>query len=369
MSPWRPGGRHSRDRIAFWIAVATSAAVHLGAVFTSPHFVSSGPDVAVARYDAWLLPPGRELLAAAAAPRPTAPKPRAVRTTPPRATTAAPPAAPSDQPPEAAATAAEPPSAGEAIAPVSANPVTTKDPEPVAAMPPVPVEAPLTAPAADVVAAAAPELPERISISYKATSSISDGVADYSWKRTGKKYEVDSSLQASGFVVALFAGILHQVSSGEISTDGLEPERFMMRRGDAQPETAEFLRGSNELRLTRGGNARMLPLPPRLQDTQSFLFQLAFDAPRLKSQDARLEVLVTNARKVYRHQFRQLGETAVETRFGPVNTLHLLSEAADPEDAYEVWLSPEHYYLPVKLRFYAGRFPIELIATSIRSTP
>jgi hypothetical protein len=259
------------------------------------------------------------------------------------------------------------------IASALAKPVETVDASGAKATEPLP---PATdpPPAAEREAARAeavppPDLPSRISISFKATSNISDGVADYTWKRNGSRYEVDSSLQASGFVMSLLAGVLHQVSRGEITADGLQPETFMMRRGDSVPDTADFLRGSNEIRLTRGGNARMVPLPARIQDTQSFLFQLAFDAPRLKSPADRLELLVTNARKIYRHSFRQLGEVTIETRFGPVRTLHLLSDAADPEDAYEVWLSPEHFHLPVKLKFFAGRFPIELIATSIGSTP
>ena len=102
---------------------------------------------------------------------------------------------------------------------------------------------------------------------------------------------------------------------------------------------------------------------------QSFLFQLAYDAPRLKSVDDRLDVMVTNARKVYRHRFRQMGIETVQTRSGPVQAMHLRSEAADPEDTYEVWLAPGNFYLPVKMKFYAGRFPVELIATSIRTTP
>jgi hypothetical protein len=110
-------------------------------------------------------------------------------------------------------------------------------------------------------------------------------------------------------------------------------------------------------------------LPPNIQDTQSFLFQFAYETDRLQSPDDRLDVLVTNARKVYRHRFRVVGKETVETQFGTVSTLHLRSEAVDPEDVYEVWLSPENHHLPVKLKFFAGRFPIELIATSIRSTP
>ncbi|MBL8513758.1 MAG: hypothetical protein JNJ55_07180, partial [Betaproteobacteria bacterium] len=65
--------------------------------------------------------------------------------------------------------------------------------------------------------------------------------------------------------------------------------------------------------------------------------------------------------------FQILGIGPQETPLGVVNAVHLKSEAADPTDVYEVWLAPSYYNLPVRLKFFAGRFPIELVATSIRS--
>ena len=213
------------------------------------------------------------------------------------------------------------------------------------------------------------ELPSRISIAYKMSSNLSDGVADYTWKRDGDRFEIDSSMQATGFIVGNFIGVLHQVSRGVVTPAGLKPEIFQIRRGDAVADTAEFLRGSNELKLTRAGNARLLPLPPLIQDMQSFLFQLAFDAPKLRNPDDQLDVQVTNGRKVYRHRFKQVGMETLQTRSGTVQAMHLRSEGSNPEDTYEVWLAAGQYHLPVKIKFFAGQFPVELIVTSIRTTP
>ena len=213
------------------------------------------------------------------------------------------------------------------------------------------------------------ELPSRISIAYRMTSSISDGVADYNWKRDGDKFEIDSSMQATGFIVGNLIGVLHQVSRGVITPSGLQTSDFQIRRGETVPDTAEFMRTSNQLKLTRAGQARVVPLPPSLQDMQSFLFQLALDAPKLRRAEDQIDILVTNARKIYRHRFTRVGTEEVRIRSVPVQTLHLRSEASDPEEAYEVWLATENYHLPVKIKFFAGRFPIELIAASIRTTP
>ena len=122
--------------------------------------------------------------------------------------------------------------------------------------------------------------------------------------------------------------------------------------------------------MIKHGETHLFPLPPasNMQDTQSFLFQLALDAHKLKTADDRLNVSLTNARKLYEYQFRLLGEETIKTRMGALTALHLKSDAADPEDVYEVWLSPKHYYLPVKIKFYMGRFLVEQTITSISAS-
>ena len=230
---------------------------------------------------------------------------------------------------------------------------------------PAPSEAP--APASEV--AIVVELPGRVSISYKASTSIADGVAHYIWKRDGTKYEFGSTIQASGFFVNMFAGTIAQQSSGTVTSAGIEPAQFSIRRGDRPPETAEFLRATKEIRLSRNGEPRQLAMPANLQDTQSFLFQLAFEVVKLKSPENRLTIWVTNARGLNQYTFKKVGEMTLETSLGPVETVHLVRETSEVRDSYEVWLSPKHHYLPVKLKFFLDRFPAELIATNIASTP
>ena len=232
---------------------------------------------------------------------------------------------------------------------------------------PVPIENPVLA----AVPATAPmvPLPSRVSISYNATSSIADGVAHYSWRRTGEKYTFESTIQASGFFAEMFAGTLTQYSVGLVTANGISPTHFTIRRGDREAETAEFQPATKEVKLSRGAESRQVAMPPNLQDTQSFLFQLAIEAVKLKTAEDRLTISVTNARGINRFTFRKAGESSVDTRFGTVETVHLIREISEPSDGYEVWLSPQHHYLPIKLKFFLGRFPAELIATTLTSTP
>jgi hypothetical protein len=210
------------------------------------------------------------------------------------------------------------------------------------------------------------KFPAGINIDYKMTSSVANGIANLVWKRSGSNYEIDTSIQATGFFTSMFVGVFRQSSRGEVNSDGVRPNFFSLQRGDAGADTAEFNRAAKELKIIKHGETHLSPLPERMQDMQSFLFQMAHDAAQLKPNQNTIDVQVTNARKVYQYKFKRIGEEVVQTRLGAIPAIHLKSEAADPEDVYEVWLSPEHFYMPIKLKFFMGRFPIEQVASSIR---
>ncbi len=211
--------------------------------------------------------------------------------------------------------------------------------------------------------AAEPVLPPTVSINYRLTSSLTDGVASFVWKREGSRYQLESSIEAKGFFSIV--GALRQSSRGEINAQGLQPAFFSIKRGDGVADTANFSRDSRELKTFARGENKVAPLPAGLQDTLSFLFQLPYDLRALKSESERLVVLASNARKIYRHEFVRVGEETLQTAMGEIRTLHLKSQETNPEDVYEVWLAPEKFYLPVRLKFFAGRFLVEQTVSSI----
>lgn len=209
--------------------------------------------------------------------------------------------------------------------------------------------------------------PGRISIGYRMTSNVADGIANLSWKREGDQYEIDSTVQPSGIFTSMFVGTFRQVSRGEITAAGVRPRFFSLKRGDARADTAEFLRATNELKIIKHGETHLMPLPERMQDMQSFLFQMAHDVASSGGSAETVVVQVTNARKVYEYKFRRVGEESLDTKMGKITTIHLKSEATNPEDVYEVWLAPEQHYMPVKLKFFMGRFPVEQTVNSFSS--
>ncbi|MBC7623033.1 MAG: DUF3108 domain-containing protein [Aeromicrobium sp.] len=379
--------RWSDARSALAVALAASILLHVIVYWVTPRFAITFTPAKPVQYDASLVPikslpanlPGTEARVATAkresAP-PAAPvKPR--RTTPKSdADFAAP-----ENAMAVAATSAEPtgPVGAYAGTPNPASPnekATEKTPAvkvsesvvintAAGSQTPVAADSPTPPTIAQLLARRAPAFAERIAIEYKLMTAITDGVANFHWTRRGADYEIESSIQATGFLVSAFAGVIHQQSRGIITDDGLRPRQFSIRRGEGEAETAEFQHGTNSLAMKRNGETRSVPLNRGMQDMQSFLFQLAYDAPQLTEGNDKLDVLVTNARKVYRYQFRRLGTETLDTRIGAIETIRLLSEAANPEDQYEVWLAPGYFYLPIKLKYYLGRFQVEQLVTRI----
>jgi len=363
-----------RDGRVLWIALAISVVTHAMLYWMTPGIELAFRPTKVAKYDASLVP----IEQIAPAPAPTTAVRQRLRTQsaiPLRESVPAKLARP-----EADFVAPENSIAVASPSPVVevANAVPADDRLPAAAASQLPE--PATESRASIPAEAseqslpataqnaprrAPAFAERIAIEYKLSTAIADGVASFRWNRRGAAYEIESSIQATGFLAGAFAGVIHQQSKGLITDEGLRPQQFSIRRGEGEAEAAEFKRETNALSLKRNGKTRTLPLTESMQDMQSFLFQLAYDAPHLAENGEKLDIVVTNARKVYRYQFRKLGTETLETRFGAVETIRLLSEAANPEDQYEVWLAPGYFYLPLRLKYYLGRFEVEQLATRV----
>lgn len=216
--------------------------------------------------------------------------------------------------------------------------------------------------------------PGTIDIRYKVTSSVVDAIARYQFSRDkNNKYEIESSIEATGFFATIFEGRMQQTSRGSISEQGLLAEFYSIRRGSGAAETATFDYASNNIVFNRRKGVVIENLPHRVQDMQSFLFQMGFDAPNVSqnpnSDGADLDVVATNARKIYRYKFKFIAKETLDLPFGKVETIHLKSNADDPTDVYEVWLATAYNHIPVKVKFYAGKFPLEQIAQSVTVTP
>ena len=161
-------------------------------------------------------------------------------------------------------------------------------------------------------------------------------------------YRIVSESRAVGLLAVLEKHTLRFVSSGALTPLGLRPQRFEGKRGDADSRQvrADFDWEAGQLTIVHDGRTETFALPPGTQDRISSMYQFMF-LPREKLQQ--LEFSMTNGRKLdhYLYTVRPGGD--LETRLGPLATLHLVKQHRADESGAEIWLAPQYRFLPVRL--------------------
>jgi hypothetical protein len=61
------------------------------------------------------------------------------------------------------------------------------------------------------------------------------------------------------------------------------------------------------------------------------------------------ELAMTNGRKLDHYLYTVQAGVEIETRLGRTTTLHLVKQHRPDESGIEIWLAPQHRYLPVRL--------------------
>ena len=196
---------------------------------------------------------------------------------------------------------------------------------------------------------AAPPPPQSVSVTYDVyTRGLHVATMSETYEAKGNAYRLVSETKAVG-VVALFRNeSVRFVSEGTVSQAGLQPRRFEGKRRDNDPKgvSGELDWAAGRLTIHHHGITETLPLPRGTQDRLSVLYQFMFIAPG-KAQ--KLEIPMTNGRKLYRYRYTVEPGVELDTALGKIATVYLVKERKPEESAIELWLSPQHRYLPVKM--------------------
>ena len=208
-------------------------------------------------------------------------------------------------------------------------------------------------------------LPPEVTIAYSLTSAFADGEAEYSWSRDGDRYQITGSAQAVGFFTLFLEGRIDQSASGRVTAEGLRPERFTERRGQTPEEGLRFDWEGRQVEFIKEDSVRTAPLTEPTVDWLSMIFQLAHAPPAGDT----LSLRVFTQRRLYQYRLQVLGVEELDLPFGRARTLHLRHAGEKPEEAVDVWLGVDQYYLPVKLRYPVARnrLVVEQTATSVRA--
>jgi hypothetical protein len=161
-------------------------------------------------------------------------------------------------------------------------------------------------------------------------------------------YRIVSESQAVGVLALFVRQPLRLESNGRLTASGLQPQHFEGKRSDTDPRRAraDFDWQAGELTITRDGRTDTLKLPPATQDLVSSMYQFMFlEMGKLQ----RFELAMTNGRKLDHYLYTVQAGVEIETPLGRMTTLHLVKQRRPDEGGIEIWLAPQHRYLPVRL--------------------
>ena len=198
-------------------------------------------------------------------------------------------------------------------------------------------------------AASPPPGPQMVSASYNVyTRGVHIAVMEETYEASGGEYRLISQTRGVGVVGLLHRDTVRFVSEGAVTPGGLQPRRFEGKRSDNDPKRVAGVLdwAAGRLTLDHHGRTETLPLPRGTQDRLSVLYQTMFVAP---DKSRVMEVSMTNGRKLDRYRYSVESGVEIETPLGRLETVHLVKQREPNESAAELWLSPKHRYLPVRM--------------------
>lgn len=160
------------------------------------------------------------------------------------------------------------------------------------------------------------------------------------------RYQIDSVTSPKG-LAAIFIANLTQKSVGKITLRGLQPAQYLYQFGERADKTyhADFDWDHAQLNLTSIKGTQTVKLVDGAQDLLSFMYQFMYEPPL-----SNLQFHITNGKKLSPYSYLFEGEALVETKMGPLNTIHIARENADQDEKTDLWLAVDYQYLPVKIR-------------------
>jgi hypothetical protein len=179
-------------------------------------------------------------------------------------------------------------------------------------------------------------------------NGMSIGTVSESFEVAGGTYRVSSETKPVGLAALVHRQPLRFSSRGEVTVDGLRPVHFEARRpqSDTPQVSAEFDWAQSQLQLRQNTKVEWLPLTPGTQDRLSIMYQFMY----VRLDKARtVDFWMTNGRKLEHYRYRVTHDVEIDTPIGRLKTTHLTKDRDAGDTQTQVWVSPRHHNLAVKL--------------------
>jgi hypothetical protein len=191
--------------------------------------------------------------------------------------------------------------------------------------------------------------PQEVTASYNVKrGGVSIAVVEERFEATEREFNIASETSAVGLFVLIQPKPARFTSIGRIIERGLQPRRFEAARGPDDPRrvSADFDWAQSRLTFRHDGREQSVALPAGAQDRLSVMYQFMFmDFEKIRQ----IEVAMTNGRKFDRYFYSVTPGVEIDTDLGRLSTVHLTRRREPGETQTEIWLSPAHANLAVKM--------------------
>jgi len=197
------------------------------------------------------------------------------------------------------------------------------------------------------VAAAQP--PQKVQIDFAVTSgSMQLGEGHDFLEHDGRKYTVISETKTVGVAALFYKLNIRRQSRGSLTASGLRPLQFEETNSRKPRRAADFDWDAGQVKLTDGDEIETAPLRANTFDPTSLPYAFAF----AQSNQESMKAFVADGRRVTDYEYRIIGKETLKTPLGQMETLHFQKvREADDKRGLEFWLSVDHHFLPVKIRY------------------
>ena len=168
------------------------------------------------------------------------------------------------------------------------------------------------------------------------------------FEQRGTTYSIISESTPAGVLAMFVRTRIKVTSNGSLTAAGLRPDQLDYGRLDdpGKNVSARFDWKNQQINMTFDGRNETVALPADTQDRLSLLYQFMFLPPEKFDN---LAFHMTNGKKIESYRYQLAGRETLTTPLGPLNTIHLVKQREADDNAVEVWLSPAHQNLPVKV--------------------
>jgi len=176
------------------------------------------------------------------------------------------------------------------------------------------------------------------------------GETRYHWVHDGSDYQMDQVTETTGLAGLLKPLRVEQRSTGEVTAEGLKPQRYVSRatQGKATEEEVVFDWDGNRVMLRAGTKQSDHALSPGAQDMLSLWLEIIWRAQYGGDFDF---TLATGKRYTPRWFVADPELDSLDTAVGRQLVKRLQARAQAGDNQIEVWLAPNLRWLPVLIRF------------------